>query len=98
MLNARPSPTQLRRLTQAEVEVICAKHDRLWTSRPGGARAVFAWMDLSGLDLSGKNLCDADMTGVILADCNLKGVRLDHANLFGADMQNADLTDASLRR
>src|SRR5690606_27687758 len=98
-MNASPAYIpELPRLTQADVELICAKHDRLWTSRPGGARAVFAWMDLSGLDLSGKNLRDADMTGVILADCNMRGVRLDHANLFGADMQNADLRDASLRR
>ncbi|MDB5419127.1 MAG: pentapeptide repeat family protein, partial [Phenylobacterium sp.] len=40
----------VRRLNQAEVEAICAKHDRLWSSKPGGARAVFAWCDLTGLD------------------------------------------------
>ena len=62
-----------RRLTQAEIDVICAKHDRLWSARMGGARAVFTWKDLSGLDLSGRNLCDADFTGAILADCDLSG-------------------------
>ena len=35
MLSARPaSIPELRRLTQAEVDAVCAKHDRLWTSRP----------------------------------------------------------------
>ncbi|HET6971478.1 MAG TPA: pentapeptide repeat-containing protein, partial [Phenylobacterium sp.] len=51
------------RLTQAEVDAVCARHDRLWTSKPGGARAVFTFKDLSGADLRGRNLCDADFTG-----------------------------------
>jgi uncharacterized protein YjbI with pentapeptide repeats len=89
---------ELRRIDQQELEAVCAKHDRLWSSKPGGARAVFAWKDLSGLDLRGKNLCDADFTGALLVGCQMQGVRLDHANLFGCDLQNADLTDASLRR
>jgi uncharacterized protein YjbI with pentapeptide repeats len=88
----------VRRLTQAMVDAICAKHDRLWSSKPGGARAVFAWCDLSGLDISGKNLCDADLTGAVLMNCKAKGVRFDHANLFGADLSDCDLTEASLRR
>ena len=89
---------QHRRLSQAEADVICLRHDRLWSSRMGGARAVFTWKDLSGLDLSGRNLCDADFTGAILADCNLSNARLDNANLFGADLQCANLSEASLRR
>ncbi len=88
----------VRRINQAEAEKICAKHDRLWTSKPGGARAVFAWMDLSGVDLSGKNLCDADFSGAVLAGCNLQDARLDHATLFGADLQDANMMNCSLRR
>src|ERR1700722_10501961 len=89
---------QHRRLTQAEVDTICVRHDRLWSSRTGGARAAFTWKDISGLDLSGRNLCDADFTGAILADCNFAGARLDNANMFGADAQGANFRDASLRR
>jgi uncharacterized protein YjbI with pentapeptide repeats len=92
------APNTNRRLTQLEVDQICAKHDRLFTSKPGGARAVFAWMDLSNLSLSGKNLCDADFSGAVLAGCRMRGARLDNATLFGADLQDADLTDASMRR
>src|SRR5438270_13741647 len=87
-----------RKLTQAELNLVCAKHDRLWTSKPGGARAALAWADLTGLDLRGRNLCGADLTGAILFDCQMRGARLDHANLFGADLQCTDLVGASLRR
>ena len=67
-MSAQSAPAQeLRRLDQHELDAVCANHDRLWTSKPGGARAVFAWKDLSGLDLRGKNLCDADLTGALLA-------------------------------
>src|SRR5580765_6687082 len=87
-----------RRVTQAEAEKICARHDRLWTSKPGGARAVFAWTDLSGLDLAGRNLCDADFSGAVLAGCQMQGARLDHAIMLGADLQDCDMRGASLRR
>ena len=87
-----------RRLTQQEADIICAKHDRLWTARPGGARGVFSWLDLSGLNFRGRNLSDADFTGALLAGTKFTGARLDHAVFFGADLQEADLTEASMRR
>ena len=83
------APNTKRRLTQAEVDQVCAKHDRLFSSKPGGARAVFAWMDLSNLNLSGKNLCDADLSGAVLQGCKLRGARLDNATLFCADLTGA---------
>lgn len=97
-MGLREATVRYRRLTQQEVNAVCARHDRLWTAKPGGARAVFAWADLSGLDLSDRNLCDADFTGALLSGANLSNARLDRANLFGAEMQEANLTGASLRR
>lgn len=97
MLN-RAQTSGPKRLTQAEVDAVCARHERLWSARPGGARAVFAWMDLSGLDLSGRNLADADLSGAVLVGCNLSNTRLDNANLFGADAREVNLSGASLRR
>jgi uncharacterized protein YjbI with pentapeptide repeats len=87
-----------RRISQQELDAICARHDRLWQARPGGARAVFAWMDLSGLNLKGRNLADADFSAACLIGADLTGARLDNAAFFGADMQDAILVDASLRR
>ena len=57
--------TQRRRLSQAEVDLICARHDHLFAARPGGARAVFSWMDLTGLSLKGRNLADADFSAAV---------------------------------
>ncbi|HQN52194.1 MAG TPA: pentapeptide repeat-containing protein, partial [Phenylobacterium sp.] len=71
-LLATTNITELRRIEQPELDAMCVRHDRLWSAKPGGARAVFAWMDLSGLDLRGKNLCDADFTGAILAGCQMQ--------------------------
>jgi uncharacterized protein YjbI with pentapeptide repeats len=88
----------IRRLTQEEVDAICARHDRLWAAKPGGARAVFSWLDLSGLNFRSRNLNDADFTGAILDGAKFEKAKLDHAIFFGADMQNADFTDASMRR
>lgn len=87
-----------RRLTQEEADLICTKHDRLWTARPGGARAVFSWLDLTGLNFRGRNLCDADFTGAILHGAKFCNARLDHAVFFGADLQEADLSESSMRR
>jgi len=87
-----------RRISQTELNAICARHERLWQARPGGARAVFAWMDLSGLTLTGRNLADADFAAARMIGCDLTGARLDNANFFGADLQDALLVDASLRR
>src|SRR6202012_4720891 len=87
-----------RRLTQEEADLVCTRHDRLWTARPGGARAVVSWMDLSGLNFRGRNLCDADFTGAILHGAKFANARLDHAIFFGADLQEADMSEASMRR
>lgn len=89
---------ELRRLSQAEADAICARHERLWKARPGGARAVFAWCDLSGLSFKGRNLADADFSASVMHGTDLSGCKLDNANFFGADMQEADLSEASLRR
>lgn len=98
MSNTTPTAGNVRRPTQEEVDGICARHDRLWAAKPGGARAVFSWMDLSGLNFRSRNLSDADFTGAILDGAKFTKAKLDHAIFFGADMQNADFTDASMRR
>src|SRR3979409_2473521 len=86
------------RLTEKQVAAAAARHELLYSGRVGGARAVFAFCDLSGLDLSGRNLADADFTGAYLEETNLSGARLDSASFFGASLKRANLTRASLRR
>ncbi|HVZ30337.1 MAG TPA: pentapeptide repeat-containing protein [Asticcacaulis sp.] len=97
-MNATAGQTRYTKLNQGQVDQICLKHERLRTMKPGGARAVFAWCDLSGLSLRGKTLTDADFTAAILTDCDMTGAILDGSNLFCADLQLANLTGGSLRR
>ena len=89
--------TGFARMTQKDVSAAAARHEMLYSGRIGGGRAVFAFCDLSGLDLSGRNLADADFTGAILEEANLEGAKLDAASLFGADLRRANLAGASLR-
>ena len=58
--------TSLAKLTQKEVSAAADRHEMLYSGRLGGARASFAYCDLSGLDVAGRNLSDADFTGAIL--------------------------------
>ncbi len=97
-MSATSGEKKYTKLTQVQIDQICVKHERFFACRPGGARAVFAWCDLSGLSLRGRNLQDADFTAAILTDCDMAGAVLDKSNLFCADLQLANLTGASMRR
>ncbi|MBW8882617.1 MAG: pentapeptide repeat-containing protein, partial [Asticcacaulis sp.] len=97
-MNATTAERRYTKLSQAQVDLICQRHERFFACKPGGARAMFAWCDLSGLSLRGRVLQDADFTAAILADCDLAGCNFDKSNLFCADLQLANLTGASLRR
>ena len=89
--------TGFARLTQNDVNATAARHEMLYSGRMGGARAVFAFCDLSGLDLSGRNLADADFTGAVLEEINFEGAKLDSSSFFGADLRRCDLSKASLQ-
>src|ERR1700761_6362182 len=90
--------TGFARLTQKDVSAAAARHEMLYSGRLGGARAVFSFSDLSGLDLAGRNLADADFTGAVLEETNFAGARLDSASFFGADLRRANLSIAQMRR
>ncbi|MFY8140997.1 MAG: pentapeptide repeat-containing protein, partial [Caulobacter sp.] len=50
-----------RRLTQAELDLMVAAHERFLTGKPGGKRASLRFLDLSRLDLATRDLTDADL-------------------------------------
>lgn len=54
--------------------------------------------DLSGMDLSGKNLDGFDLERANLKGSNLRGADLEKANLKGAKLDGASLRDADLRK
>ncbi len=95
---AKRDTGKLTRITQAEVDAIVHKHESYSLGRMGGVRANFAYHDLSGLNLSKKNLCDADFTGASLYETDFQNSKLERALFFCADMRYANLYGASLLR
>ena len=97
-MNAAQSIAGRRRLSQAELDMIVSAHEKFVTGKQGGKRASLRFMNLSGLDLSFRNLADADFSASILDGCRMVRTRLERANLFGADLRQADLRQAVLVR
>lgn len=87
-----------RKITQKDAHLIATRHEMLYAGRMGGARASFAFCDLSGLDLSGRALNDADFSGAILTDVNFERTKLENAIFFAADLRRANLKSAAMRR
>ncbi len=87
-----------KRLAQSDIVDILQLHQRFRACRPGGARAVVEYADLSGLDFAGMDLEDAVFTGCRLEGANFEDARLDNAIFFCADLRRANLRGASLRR
>ncbi|MES2034404.1 MAG: pentapeptide repeat-containing protein [Pseudomonadota bacterium] len=87
-----------RRLSQGELDLMVAAHERFLAGKPGGKRASLRFLDLSLLSLVGRNLTDADLSASIFDGARMGGVILERANLFGCDLRKADLRRANLRR
>jgi uncharacterized protein YjbI with pentapeptide repeats len=97
-MNAAQSVAGRRRLSQAELDMIVTAHEKFVTGKQGGKRASLRFMNLSGLDLSFRNLADADFSASVLDGCRMVRTKLDRANLFGCDLRKADLRQANLVR
>lgn len=65
---------------------------------PGGSRANFEGMDLSGLDLSHKDLSCANFRNSSLVGTNFTGAKLSRATFTGADLQGANFSGAKVKR
>ena len=90
-MSALASVAGRRRLTQAELDLVITAHERFVAGKPGGKRASLRFANLSGLDLSNRNLTEIDLSASILDGTRLIRARLERANLFGCDMRKADL-------
>src|ERR1700709_2844120 len=90
--------TSFAKLSQEGHSDPAERHEMLYSGRVGGARAVFAFCDLSGLDLSGRNLADAASSSRSPPEAILAGAKLDPAGFLGASLKRANLAGASLSR
>ncbi len=58
-----------KRLSQKELDDIIDLHEQFLQGTRGGERAKLGMMDLSYLDLSGRDMKRADMVGTLLCHC-----------------------------
>ncbi len=84
--------TELPVLSQREADIKCARH-LLWIlGTEEGRQAVFAGYDLSGLDLSHRNLNQAVFTG-----SRMTGTNLEETELCFSDFSNVQMINCSLK-
>jgi uncharacterized protein YjbI with pentapeptide repeats len=101
-----------QKIQQSELDLMLKKHHLFMIGKNGGARIVYKFKDLSGLDFRGVNISGADFTGstmrkVNLTKCNCKGTVfyccdltdaiLDNGSFERTDLRGADLTNASIK-
>ena len=78
-------------LSQREADIKCARH-LLWIlGTEEGRQAVFAGYDLSGLDLSHRNLNQAVFTGSRMTETNLEETELCFSDFSNVQMINCSL-------
>ena len=100
---AKPGVQDMKTLTQEEVDQICEEHEK-WVKNPSqGKRADFSGKDLTGLNLSGRNLEIADFRGTYLEGANLSGsdlsnTKFEHAALRMAELSNTKCQWTDFRR
>ena len=86
----------LRRLSQTEAEVMCAKHT-LWLHGAGGEQADFSGCLLDAMDLSGWNLAHAVFHGTKISNTNLNGADLSGCQFQGAGFQGCECSEVTAR-
>lgn len=89
-----PTEEALRRPTEEELQIMCAKH-LLWAYGEGGEQADFSGCDLSELDLSGLKLNGAIFTGANLWATSLERAELCFADFSGAVLENCNAKSIS---
>ena len=93
---------ELPRLSQEDVDVICAKHV-LWLHDAGGEQADFSGYDLSGLNLSHRNLNSAIFAGARMYETNLAQTELcfsdfTEATLFSCDLKGVTAEETCFKK
>lgn len=80
--------TEMRTLTQEDIDIAAAKHTLWRLDQPEGIQADFRHCDLYGLDLSGK-----DFNGAVFADCRMKNCRAVDTEFCSASFCNSEIRD-----
>ena len=90
--------------SQDELDEIVRLHE-VWmesvvnpSKDPGGSRANFEGMNLSGFDLSNKDLSCANFRNACLVGTNFTGAKLSRSDFSGADLQGSNFSGAKVKK
>lgn len=89
---------QFEKIDQVRLDDYLKKHKMFLIGKPGGARAVLKFKDLSRLNFRGADLSGCDFTGSILNGSNLGGGKYVGSSFYACDLRNADLEKANFSR
>ena len=85
-----------KKIEETEFDQIMEEHKKWLENHETGKRAELRDVDLSNMDLSGRDFSHANMEGVILMFSSLGGANLSNANLQQAVLHKADLSKATI--
>lgn len=95
---SQQSETVMAPMQQAELDELIIKHKRYLDGQNGGARAVLKFKNLSGLDMSNKNLSHSDFTGSCFIGANMSDTDFTSATFFACDLRRANLEHSNFTR
>lgn len=81
----------MERINQTQFDEAIRKHRYFSIGKQGGARAVFKFKDMSGLDFRGADFSGADFTGSNLSNANMKRCTFVGAALYGCNLDGANI-------
>lgn len=82
------------KISQEELEEMCAKHCLWLQGQKAGQRAYFDGLNLENLRLSAENLSRASFQGTVIRGCDFSGTCFDNANFDFAIIENTNLHSA----
>ena len=93
---AHVDDNEYRELTQADVELICAKH-ALWLLEAGGEKADFSGCEIRDMDLRCKTLANASFDGAKFVACRFERNALSEVSAEGTVFSDCSFYDTEIR-
>ncbi len=89
---------ELSVITQVALDEMIAQHKRFIEARPNGKKLVLRHCDLTGLDISNRDLSDAELLNCDFSRANLTNSKLERARLNCSIFRSASLSRANLSK
>lgn len=88
----------IEKIAQLTLDAMIKKHTMFLIGKPGGARIVLKFKDLSRLHFRSADISGADFTGSIMAGCHLEGGKFVGTSFYACDLYGANFENANCSR